>query len=700
MTSDWSLPDRTSIPQRALQALNKEKVPFLLTLTTMLAAGGTLTRMPPDVYESSSTLLLQSPLTTEQFAAEAAAGVGQLEAVGERVNPVDNQVALLKSRPVFEEALRRLNLTPEQAPYSKLAVAPVGDTDLVKVAYQAESPELAANVVRAIVEVYTEKNLESNRQQGAAARQFLEDRLPQLEARLQNARKALQQFQSQNRFLGTLEETNATTETLNSFGTQVAMARSELSGMDQKLAQLRSQLSSNPINTLNAAGVSQDPVYQQLQSQLVVAETTLEDLLTTYTAEDPHVISATENRDRIRRLLDERAERLLGGQAIEASVDPIRQRLVEEWFKLQTDRAAQAARLEQLTQQFQQLQSRSAQLPRLLERHKQLQLNVDLAEQEYRTFQQQYTASEIAEQEKISNVRIVEPAVINENPVAPNRNLLLALAIVASTATAIGVVWLRRQGNQALNATQDLKEILPLPILATVPKDGEGRLNPDLPLDEQAIAYSYRLLQAHLKMLPRQMKAIAICSWSPREGRSSVAYNLGLLEAKAGQRVLLIDAYRPPLAEWETWGVDSRPDEATHNGKTGGKSGWQSTVRRILPNLDVLPSSQVCSTANYREWMVLLEQARERYDLVILDCPPMAQGADAALLASLSDGVLWVVRPDLLGRQGVEASANNLRTWSAKLLGQVVMDVDREMPAALPDISQFLMTSGTRGERP
>ncbi|NJO66654.1 MAG: hypothetical protein HC832_03910 [Leptolyngbyaceae cyanobacterium RM1_405_57] len=684
--TNWSYSQRPSIPVRVLQAINKERVPFLITLTLLLGVGTVLTQLPERRYESRSTLLIQAPATSTRLISpgDRPAVVGELDAVGDRVSPVNNQVALLRSRPVYDLALERLNLTTSEAPHGNLQVSGVDGTDLVEVSYQSNSPELAAEVVQAVVEVYMEQNLSANRAQGSQARRFIEEQLDGLRNELAQTRDRLENFQTSSGFLGTAVETDSITESLSEASSQVAAARADLSATEQRIAQLRTQLSDDPLATLNAAGVSQDPAYQELQSQLVEAQGQLADYENRFTENDPYVISARERRDRIQALMNQRSEQLLGAST-QQPVDPIRQRLVEQWFTLQAEQSAQAARLAQLTQQYNQLQARSRQLPELIKQQSQLQLDAELAEQEYRTFEQQYTATRIAEQQEVSNVRLVEPATVNNNPVAPNDKLLLALVVVVSTAIALALVWLLRSRSNSLEETKDLKQILPLPILATVPQRGNGRLTLEEPLDRQPLSHSYQLLQAHMRMLPQQVKAIAICSWAPQEGRSSVAHNLALVEA-SGRRVLLIDAHRRPSS---TSALAFQRPEA---GDTNGSPSWQSTVQKVIPGFDVLPQVAASLTTNYRDWLVLLDQARERYDRVILDCPPACQGADAALLASLSDGVLWVVSPDLIGRQGVTAAAETLQTWSTRLLGQVVIGVDDSLPAAVPE-GRYLVSS-------
>jgi len=159
MTNDWSFSQRPSIPVRVLQAINKERVPFLITLTLLLGVGTLLTRLPERIYQSKSTLLIQAPATSTRLTSpgEQPTGVGELDAVGDRVSPVNNQVALLKSRPVYDLALERLNLTTAEVPYGNLQVKGVEGTDLVELSYQSDSPELAAEVVQAVVALVAEE---------------------------------------------------------------------------------------------------------------------------------------------------------------------------------------------------------------------------------------------------------------------------------------------------------------------------------------------------------------------------------------------------------------------------------------------------------------------------------------------------------------------------------------------------------------
>ena len=685
MTStELSFPGRPPLPARVLRTLSRERWPFLITLVVLMGLASIAIRRLPTIYESTATLLIEYPKAEENLTSIDNSGIGRLDTVGD-VNPINNQVALLSSKPTYQKALDRLKLSPSEAPYGGLSVKAKGGTDLIAVSYRSEAPQLAASVVQAVVDIYIQENRLANRAKGSTAQVFLKQRLPQLQNQLTKAREQLQQFQEQHRFLGTEVETNTLTGTQNNLAQQVDAAQAELAATDEKIARLRSQLPSDLTTSVNSAGVSQDDGYQILQKQLLDTKAQIAQLQSRYTPSHPVLHEALERQNKLEAVLQERSQGLLGTQSsgFNSPIDPVRQRLAEQWFGIAADRAAQAARLNELSQQLNQVQARAEQLPQLIKRQTQLGLAVETAQSNYLAFQKKYTASEIAEQQGISNVRTVDSASPETAyPVAPNSKLLLALAFVISTGISFGVIWLRSHGDDDIDGTYVLREVLPLPILATIPWSENGRLAPQEQIADSPLASSYRLLQAHIHMLPKKTQVVAVCSWAAGEGRSSVAANLALTEAQAGQRVLLIDAGRTQTHS-QTW--QPQPDQGSGDPEI---QPWHANLRPVLPNFDILSYTSTPATFLYKKWLALLERVRERYDLVILDCPPTEKGPDATLLAAMSDGVLWVICPERLGRHGAEAAAESLQTWTTRLLGQVVVGVEGNLTPAISELEQ------------
>jgi polysaccharide biosynthesis transport protein len=682
LNGNFSFPLRPqTFASRVLRAVKQELLAFSLTFTVLLAAGVVVTRLIPPLYESTASLLLEYPRSTEQLI-DNNTELSRLQTVGERTSPVNNQVVILLSSNLYSRALKQLHMENDP-PKGKLSVKAVGGTDLIDVSYRTNSPKLAQRVVQALIDVYTTENLSDNRQKGSSARIFIEKQLPALWQRLQKAQNNLSQFQRNNHFLGIAAETEATSHAQAELSSDINRAQAEMAFTERKIASLRTRMPGNLHDAVSSAGLSQESGYQLLQNQLLQAETQLAELSSRFGSQNPQVLNANQKIEKLKQLLAGRSQELTGSASsttAEPAMDPLRQRLVEQWVGLEAEHAAQVARLTQLKIQLKEIQSRAFQLPTLNKQQAQLQMVADTARQDYLDFKQKYTTSRIAEQQNISNVRLIEPPTVSWESVYPNRKLLFALTLVGSISTGLFVVWLRSNRSDEIDGLVTLGELLPLPILVTVPWLGNGRLSLQERIDQRPLANSYLLLQAYLRILPKKMRAIAICSWSTQEGCSSVAANLGLLESKAGRRVLLIDADGRFPGQPEFWNFQ----RVVQNSQSGENLDWQKLIYKAQPDLDILSLSGKNPSEAYGEWLSILEQVRNSYDLILVDCPPMMHGPDATLLASITDGVLWVTCPRRLGKQQAIACAEKLRIWANRLLGQIVIGADDSLPGLQP----------------
>lgn len=170
-------------------------------------------------------------------------------------------------------------------------------------------------------------------------------------------------------------------------------------------------------------------------------------------------------------------------------------------------------------------------------------------------------------------------------------------------------------------------------------------------------------------------KKVLFTSCEPSEGKSITVLNLATSLAKSGKRVLLLecDLRRPALRKY--------------TGMTNEKHGLSDILCNILPvqdcvnsieelGIDVIFSgssvpnpSELLGSDNMRE---LLKAVEGSYDYVLLDCPPVLSVSDPAILATMADGVVFVVRQGRVRRQQYSFAIHELETVGAKLLGTVM----------------------------
>ena len=201
-------------------------------------------------------------------------------------------------------------------------------------------------------------------------------------------------------------------------------------------------------------------------------------------------------------------------------------------------------------------------------------------------------------------------------------------------------------------------------------------------------AEQYQNLRLKIERLrqTRDLRVIAVTSPGASDGKTVTSINLaGALARGAASRVLLIDAdlRRPEVANQLHLGTDGVgfADLVSAQGKPGDQSLQQAIRPLDGHNVDVIPAGDIHGPVHevFRSARLpqLLAEARERYDYVILDTPPLVPVVDSALLARVVDGVLIVVSANKTPRKLLEEALNELD--ANKVIGIVFNNDDRPL---------------------
>jgi non-specific protein-tyrosine kinase len=190
-----------------------------------------------------------------------------------------------------------------------------------------------------------------------------------------------------------------------------------------------------------------------------------------------------------------------------------------------------------------------------------------------------------------------------------------------------------------------------------------------------AAAEAYRTLRTNLQFssLDRDVRCVLVTSAVAGEGKTTVVANLGVALAEGGKRVLLIDADLRQPALHELFGLAGSPglSEALIADRDELPS-----LPTAVPDLALLPAGE--PPPNPAEFIAsarlarLLKRAREQADFVLLDSPPVTAVSDAAVLATLADGVVLVVSAGRTKRELAQRARDQLAHVGAHVLGAVL----------------------------
>jgi len=291
-----------------------------------------------------------------------------------------------------------------------------------------------------------------------------------------------------------------------------------------------------------------------------------------------------------------------------------------------------------------------------------------------------------------TKVRVIDPA-SGAIKVAPNLWTHLATAVLLASLLGVALAILIDQSDLAYRTPLDIQHGLGVPVICKIPKIKTKKVlpgqtaspilvtafHPQSPASETFRAARTALL---FSATHNNSKVFLFTSPSPGDGKSTSSSNLAVSLAQAKKRVVLVDAdFRRPRVQ-QNFGVDLKP------GCVDVLDGTLSLEEAIRPcdfqsNLFLLTSGgrpkDAAELIASTEFADMIGQLREKFDIVIIDSPPILPVADSTSLSSIVDGVFLVIRI----RKGVMLAASKakerLDMVQAKILGVIVNGMDENV---------------------
>jgi capsular exopolysaccharide synthesis family protein len=237
------------------------------------------------------------------------------------------------------------------------------------------------------------------------------------------------------------------------------------------------------------------------------------------------------------------------------------------------------------------------------------------------------------------------------------------------------------RGLRSLSAAEKLYGV---PGLGIVPiaETSEGQLPSDYLLKKPLSIYaeSIRSIRAsiHFSNVDRPPKTVVVTSSFPNEGKTAFSISLARLLAKAGQKVILVDADMRRPRIHSILNLDkTKPDLAM---VLAGDAPLANAIQKDISGADIIIAS--AKTLNPQDLLSshqmekLLATLREKYDMVIIDTPPVMAVADAALIGQKVDTTVYVVRWSATPREVVSEGLKQLAKFNIKIAGIVLSQVD------------------------
>ncbi len=576
---------------------------------------------------------------------------------------------------------------------------PQEGTHIINIRAVSEDAEEAARVANMTAEAYRSYNIQQNNKKTFETRAFIEEQLRQTSERLKQAERKLREFKEENHLISLDAQTTNTLNKMNGVENEYEKTRAE-----------RMQIESQ-IKALDAAGkghadklmgflLAAPPgsPHEHIRTKLSELNLKRQTLLTTLTERHPQVEAVTSE--------------------IQALFGEVRKELNSLLQACASREAELSRRVELLQRENQSIPEKALTLVRL-------QREVELQESLYSQLKAKYQEVLIQESGKVEEVSIVKPAMKSEEAFnVPSKLMIVLTGLVMGTIIGMVLAFLAEVFDTSMGTIEDVEELLGVPVLGVIPQlSAESRAKGRPERNEGArsrardlvthydpksqATEAFRALRTNLQFLrlESQGKLFLITSSFVQEGKTLNSVNLALSMAQAGNKVLLVDAdLRKPNVH-RVFGLGREPGITDY---VLGNYHWREVVETVsdvmlgdfeiddllmTPGMDNLnfvtagtkpPNpTEVLSSERFREF---LKEARQEYDFVFVDAPPILPVADATEIAPLMDGVFLVYTVGKIGRGVLKRAKSNLDNVDAKVLGVVLNNVK---PEAGPDYFRY-----------
>ncbi|HIT48632.1 MAG TPA: polysaccharide biosynthesis tyrosine autokinase [Candidatus Coprenecus stercoripullorum] len=528
-------------------------------------------------------------------------------------------------------------------------------------------PARAESILSALIDVYNELWVHDRNRSARNTSEFINERLIVIEAELGGIEESLREYKEENR----LTDLQSASETYLSESSEYATRSFEVNNQ-LAIANYIKEYLNDPSHRMALIPANSGISSANVEAQIAEYNNMLlrrERLLTTSSEQNPVVTDLTYSMESIRETILRSIENLIAT------------------LELQADKIA--AQEEQIMSK---IASSSGQELQLLSFERQQKVKESL----YIYLLQKREENEIASLVNVGNTRLIMEPNGPSAPIAPNRNLILLVALALGCALPFAVIFVIKSADTTVKGKPDLSSI-DIPFLAEIPMVNTGhksrweRLTMSEKYDNSNrkiiisasnrdyINEAFRVLRTNLDLMLGKKdgcRTIMGTSLNPDAGKTFIMMNTAASMAVKGAKVLLIDldmrkaTLSKSLGDWRK-GISSWLN--------GDADDYRPLIKNISDNLAVLPVGTV--PPNPSELLLsdrferLMTECRNEYKYIFIDCPPMDLVADTSIIAQYAEMTMFVMRSGVFDKRALPIIADKYREGTLKRMAIVLNGV-------------------------
>jgi len=591
---------------------------------------------------------------------------------GSKEEYIQAHLRMIKNPSVAERVVRKLSLktsprfqrgNPVDILLKMISVRQIPRSNFINISVESANPQLAATITNTLIDQYIEKTMEDRLSAGQRAAGWLGGELDEMKVKLEESERQLQEYVDKTQLISIDESQNIILEEVTSAKSKAISAQADRLVAESNYRQVLEfkekggDLERWPI-------IRDNDVIQKLRSEYLKKEIALPELLKVYREKHPKVL---EFKREMRSILE--------------TIDVETASLVDS-FRTNYEKAK--ADEEFILMALKEHERRALELNRTAVEYHILKREVEANRDMYDFLLKRAKETDIVGGLSNDFIRVVNTAGIPSKPIKPRKTYNIFIACLIGMVIGCGTAFAVEYFDDSIKTSKEIETYLKLPFLGHIPKIKEvvgpavARFSNTFPNSEAAEAIRTIRTNINFILSTPAPHAFLLTSPLPREGKSSISTNLGILMAQGGSKVLMVDADMRHPSLHKAFKMSS--SEGLRNYLTGEKS-FDAVIKKTeIENLSIVSSGtiphnpvELLSLPRMEEF---IKEAKTKFDKVIIDSPPVIAVSDPLILAKLLDGVIFVVRGGKTSRTIAIEGKKRITGINANVLGVILNDAD------------------------
>ena len=536
-----------------------------------------------------------------------------------------------------------------------------GSSGIVEIQAEASQPQIALDIANTYIEVLLARTRSFNVEDAKSTREYLSQQTTQVSDALTRSETALRSFTMARGGIQIPARSTDTAQRLSQLETTLAEVQANKSISQTRLTALKTKLDSMPTAQASSRTVATSPApaanpanASRLRPKLASLEAQMVEAKARYSDDHPRIRSLAQHiADVQRELGDAVRESTAANPATGAIPADDRSAFAEMVAALDTSVVSLTAQETALKDQIAGARRDLSGLSKDELEYRRLASEVETNRKLSTLLSDKLGAARIREQGEMNVVKVIDPPGYPISAPNQRRMQFVGLALALALLIGVGAPATAEYFNRPIIGEADIKHLTGLPVLAAVPEvqsqkvmfsSGDGQEQQE---DYHLFVDAFRRLRVELQMLSDEapLRRILIASSLPFEGKSTVAFNLGLAFGEVGKRVIIADAdfHRPTLHR-----IANASPRKGFTDLLAGTANLGDTITPITENVKLAPRGSALSASaktglGTDRLPRVLSDMGDSADYVLMDSSPILLIPDNLYMAAAADGVVVVV---------------------------------------------------------